>query len=154
MFLSAIECEKTATAETFAHQVRAELTEANAVIEQEKRRSFDISIDLTRQYKSMRDDLNREIVAMQNALNLQHQHYALTQQTHANKVRILNETIAEKESAIAAEQRRSERLVAEFELMLKETAKKMADKIEVTNDWESDRKDELNVRTIDTFALS
>mmetsp|Transcript_12463 Transcript_12463/g.29563 ORF Transcript_12463/g.29563 Transcript_12463/m.29563 type:complete len:201 (-) Transcript_12463:21-623(-) len=130
-------------ATTEALRERRELTAKMEALkrdfEEEKEGTFEITADMTRQYKAMQEELLARINQLENTIN------SLKDKLEDSKV-TLERTIKEKDAVIEAKdeeiaQLRSkmEEMASEFGDMLQETLKKMSERIEVSNSkWESD----------------
>jgi hypothetical protein len=58
-----------------------------------------------------------------------------------------------KESEIIEQKNKMDEMAHEFGAMLKATLDKMSEKIEITNDWENENREEPVVRTFEDFNL-
>lgn len=149
-----MENERTNAALHDSTEMRQRLHELYNDFVTEKQRFADVSLDLTRQYKSMREELLAKIAALEETIELQKQHFQMGEANHQEELRIRDEIVQGKDRKIERERLRSEYFCNEFEKMLKLLTGKMSEKIEMTNSWQSQRMNEITVRTFEEFHLS
>merc|ERR1711865_124934 len=120
-------------------ELQHRVSELKGDFEDEQDQTFQITADMTRQYKSMQEELLNRINICENTIA------ELRDQLQISKIKI-EETLKEKdrivalkESEIAETNKRMEEMAHEFGDMLKETLDKMSERIEITSTtWEGE----------------
>eukprot|EP00495_Collosphaeridae_sp_1-RS-2012_P002258 TRINITY_DN1979_c0_g2_i1.p1 TRINITY_DN1979_c0_g2~~TRINITY_DN1979_c0_g2_i1.p1 ORF type:complete len:140 (+),score=36.06 TRINITY_DN1979_c0_g2_i1:203-622(+) len=110
----------------------------NQDFEEEKERTFGLVVNMTRQYKLMRNELLSRIHELDQTITVvkeKLEHAKLeVKDTSTQK----DKTIAEKEEEIAEWKRKMDKMAQEFGSMLKQTLDKMSERITITSeDWET-----------------
>ena len=121
------------------NELRSKVTVLSSDLKEEKRRTWDVTCDITRQFKSMQhekdekiQDLQEKIVETQNKVKQRDNQY--------------NEILGEKDSVIREKddeirelKTKINEMSARFTKMLQETLEQMKDKIEMVNkNWEEE----------------
>lgn len=120
-------------------ELRERVLEYHADFTKEKDEVFDITADMTRQYKGMQEELMRKISSLESTINTQRNELELARIAHEETRKAKDQVIALKEAEIAEQKQRMEEMAIEFGEMLKETLDKMGERIEVTSSsWEKD----------------
>merc|ERR1712216_457628 len=105
----------------------------------EKQTTFAITADMTRQYKSMQEELMRRINTLETTIMEQKDQLELSRQANEELTKQKDQELALKDATIADLKMKMEDMSQEFCEMLKETLDKMSEKIEATsNEWEQD----------------
>jgi len=105
----------------------------------EKQTTFAITADMTRQYKSMQEELMRRINTLETTIMEQKDQLELARQANEELHKQKDQELALKDAQIADLKQKMEDMSHEFGEMLKETLDKMSEKIEATsNEWEQD----------------
>eukprot|EP00164_Ancoracysta_twista_P003897 GFYU01005224.1.p1 GENE.GFYU01005224.1~~GFYU01005224.1.p1 ORF type:complete len:198 (+),score=86.75 GFYU01005224.1:213-806(+) len=133
------------------NELRQRVLEYDTLFDNERSTTFDITSDMTRQYKAMQEELLGRINVLENTIA------ELTDQLELSRI-ALEETkkekdqiIALKEAEIAEQKQKMEDMAAEFGEMLKETLDKMGDRIELaSNNWEAETSTSL-LQKLDEF---
>jgi len=139
-------------AESHMRTHRLMLSDLQADFETEKKRSFDIIADMTRQYKALREDFARQTQRLTNEISTYKDKLADAQRAYAELERIKDSDLALKDVEIAEHKRRMDRMGEDFTLMLQDTLNKMSEKITITTHWNLDQ-DNPVVRTFEDHAL-
>merc|ERR1712216_798056 len=107
--------------------------------EDEKQTTFAITADMTRQYKSMQEELMRRINTLESTIMEQKDQLELARQANEELHKAKDQELALKDAQIADLRQKMDDMSHEFGEMLKETLDKMSEKIEATsNEWEQD----------------
>jgi len=107
--------------------------------EDEKQTTFAITADMTRQYKSMQEELMKRINTLETTIMEQKDQLELARQANEELTKQKDQELALKDATIADLKMKMEDMSQEFGEMLKETLDKMSEKIEATsNEWEQD----------------
>ncbi|KOO25695.1 hypothetical protein Ctob_012372 [Chrysochromulina tobinii] len=115
--------------------------------EREKEEVFDISADMTRQYKGMQEELLDRINKLEATIQLQKDQLEEAQQQLEQVKREKAQELALKDAEIQEQKEKMEDMAVEFGEMLKETLDKMSEKIEITNQgWDSGPGDSISRR--------
>uniref|UniRef100_A0A7S1CEK7 Dynein regulatory complex protein 12 n=1 Tax=Bicosoecida sp. CB-2014 TaxID=1486930 RepID=A0A7S1CEK7_9STRA len=130
-------------AATEAIKARRELSERVETLkkdfEEERDSTFEITADMTRQYKAMQEELLGRINSLENTINDLKDKLEESKVTLERTIKEKDEVIDSKEDEIAQLRSKMEEMASEFGDMLQETLKKMSERIEVSNSkWESD----------------
>ncbi len=144
------ESNKSTEAERTVKDLRSKLIEVQSAAAAEKSRSVDISADMTRQYKSMREELIKKIQSLEDDIVA---YKDKLEQSKAEKLELerrKDAKIALKDAELAEQKAKMEEMAREFGQMLKATLDKMAEKIEITNEYTNE---EPIVRTFEEFNL-
>lgn len=149
--------ERTDTA-TAALKARRELQERVEQLkrdfDEEKDGTFEITADMTRQYKAMQEELLGRINQLESTINDLKDKLEESKVTLERTIKDKDEIIASKEDEIAQLKSKMEEMATEFGEMLNETLKKMADRIEISNSkWEGDTGIPV-IRKMEEFHLS
>jgi len=105
----------------------------------EKQTTFAITADMTRQYKSMQEELMRRINTLETTIMEQKDQLDLARQANEELHKAKDQELALKDAQIADLRQKMDDMSHEFGEMLKETLDKMSEKIEATsNEWEQD----------------
>ena len=107
--------------------------------EKEKEEIFDISADMTRQYKGMQEELLARVNRLEATIQEQKDQLEEAQQQLEEVRREKAQDLALKDAEIKEQKEKMEDMAVEFGEMLKETLDKMSEKVEITNHgWEAD----------------
>jgi hypothetical protein len=147
------ESNKATEAERNVKELRARLIEVQSAAAAEKSRSVDINADMTRQYKSMREELIKKIQSLEEEIGQFKDKLEIEKAEKLELERRKDAKIALKDAELAEQRAKMEEMAREFGQMLKQTLDKMAEKIEITNEWEAEQKEEPIVRTFEEFNL-
>ena len=102
-------------------------------LEREKEDIFEISADMTRQYKGMQEELIAQINKHEQTISEQKDQLERAQLQLEEVRRQMAVELALKDSEIQEQKQKMEDMAVEFGEMLKETLDKMSEKIEITN---------------------
>jgi hypothetical protein len=111
-------------------ELRARVKEYHEDFQKEKEERFDITADMSRQYKSMQEELIARINQLENTIadlndRLDLAHIALEETKHEKDA-----IIAERDAEIAELKQKMEDMSTEFSDMLRETLDKMRERVE------------------------
>lgn len=113
-------------------------------LEREKEDIFEISADMTRQYKGMQEELIAQINKHEQTISEQKDQLERAQLQLEEVRRQMAVELALKDSEIQEQKQKMEDMAVEFGEMLKETLDKMSEKIEITNQgWEAGTGDSI-----------
>jgi hypothetical protein len=120
-------------------ELRERVLEYHSDFSKEKDEIFDITADMTRQYKGMQEELMRKINSLESTINTQRDDLELARLAHEETRKAKDQVIALKDSEISEQKLKMEEMAIEFGEMLKETLDKMGERIEVTSSsWENE----------------
>ena len=129
--------EKTQTALAGQKELQERITHYHADFEREKEDIFEISADMTRQYKGMQEELIAQVNKLQQTIAEQKDELERSQLQLEEVRRQMAVELALKDAEIKEQKDKMEDMAVEFGEMLKETLDKMSEKIEITNQgWE------------------
>ena len=110
----------------------------------EKKDMFDVSADVTRQYKGMQEELLARVNKLEATIQEQKDELERAQLQLEEVKREKAQEIALKDAEIQEQKDKMEDMAKEFGDMLKETLEKMSEKIEISNaGWESGAGDDI-----------
>lgn len=148
-----MQTNKASGADATVRELRTRLLDLNQIYEKEKKNTFDIVADMTREYKDMKEEMLKRI----NELEAKNQKYKdkldLSRTQMEDMVRQKDREISLKDNSIQEMKTKMDEMAKEFGQMLKQTLDKMSEKINITNDYESDKQDTPIVRTFEDFNL-
>ncbi|KAJ1629879.1 hypothetical protein T492DRAFT_629254 [Pavlovales sp. CCMP2436] len=131
--------EKMMEAVRAQKELRERVVQYDDDFKREKEEIFDITADMTRQYKGMQEELMRKINSLESTINTQRDELELARLAHEETRKQKDQVIALKDAEIAEQKQKMEEMAIEFGEMLKETLDKMGERIEVTSSsWELD----------------
>jgi len=120
-------------------ELRERVMQFHADFTKEKEEIFDVTADMTRQYKGMQEELMKKIHGLEATITQQRDELELARLAHEETRRAKDEAIAIKDAEIAEQKQKMEEMAIEFGEMLKETLDKMGERIEVTSSsWENE----------------
>ena len=125
--------EKTQAALAGQKELQERVAAYHADFEQEKNDIFDISADMTRQYKGMQEQLVERITQLSNTVQDLQDKLDDAESHLAKTVREKDEIIAAKDEEISQMKAKMEDMAREFGGMLKETLDKMRERIELSS---------------------
>mmetsp|Transcript_72667 Transcript_72667/g.194221 ORF Transcript_72667/g.194221 Transcript_72667/m.194221 type:complete len:201 (+) Transcript_72667:15-617(+) len=135
------------------NEMRQRQAELLADFEREKQDTLSITADMTRQYKSMQEELLRRINALENTIQEQKDQLDYARQQNEEIRRQKDQELAVKDAQIADLKQKMEDMALEFGEMLKETLDKMSERIEATShDWDHDSSGDLQ-KKLEELAL-
>jgi len=130
--------EKVQTALANQKELQERVTHYHKDFEREKEEIFDISADMTRQYKGMQEELLARVNKLEETIQQQKDQLEEAQQQLEEVKREKAQELALKDAEIKEQKEKMEDMAVEFGEMLKETLDKMSEKIEITNQgWEA-----------------
>jgi len=139
--------EKVQTALAAQKELQDRVTHYHKDFEREKEEIFDISADMTRQYKGMQEELLAKINKLEMTIQEQKDQLEESQQQLEEVKREKAQELALKDAEIKEQKEKMEDMAVEFGEMLKETLDKMSEKIEITNQgWEAGTGDSISRR--------
>uniref|UniRef100_A0A7S4I427 Dynein regulatory complex protein 12 n=1 Tax=Prymnesium polylepis TaxID=72548 RepID=A0A7S4I427_9EUKA len=146
--------EKLQGALSAQRELKQQVDNYHADFEREKTEIFDISADMTRQYKGMQEELLARLNTLENQIASQKDQLEMSgiqlEEVRAEKA----QELAKKDAEIAEQQLKMEDMAVEFGEMLKETLEKMSERIEITNSsWDSGTGEQA-ARRLEEFKLS
>lgn len=136
--------EKTQQALMSQRELQERVTHYHADFEREKEEIFDISADMTRQYKGMQEELIAQVNKLEQTIAEQKDELERSQLQLEEVRRQMAVELALKDAEIKEQKDKMEDMAVEFGEMLKETLDKMSEKIEITNQgWEAGSGDDI-----------
>eukprot|EP00743_Colponemidia_sp_Colp-15_P001143 GILK01001255.1.p1 GENE.GILK01001255.1~~GILK01001255.1.p1 ORF type:complete len:202 (+),score=58.52 GILK01001255.1:29-634(+) len=136
------------------NELRSRVMELDRDFNEEQQRTFDITSDMTRQYKAMQEELLNRINQLENTVADQKEDLDKAQQSFEELKRTKDEIIAGKDEQILELKRKMEEMSKEFANMLKETLEKMTERIELTNNQWENEEDSPMMRRLEEFSLT
>ena len=146
--------EEASRALAARRELQSKVDDLKQDFEGERTATFEITADMTRQYKSMQEELLGKINILENTIvemkdKLEEQRVSM-EELRKEKDQI----IAMKEAEIAENKQKMEEMAHEFGDMLKETLDKMSERIEITNtSWEQETGTPI-IRKLEEYNLS
>ena len=129
--------EKTQAAITAQKELQERMNHYHSDFERQKEEIFDVSADMTRQYKGMQEELIAQVNKLQQTIAEQKDELERSQLQLEEVRRQMAVELALKDAEIKEQKDKMEDMAVEFGEMLKETLDKMSEKIEITNQgWE------------------
>jgi len=107
--------------------------------DEEQKNTFDITRNMTRQYKCMQENLLKQITEAHQTINQLKMELDKSHQAVKDTQEEMHKAVDAKDRVIANLNTRMEAMANEFGEMLKETLEKMRDRIEVTNTQHSQK---------------
>jgi len=136
--------EKVQTALQGQRELQDRVTAYHTDFEREKEDIFDISADMTRQYKGMQEELIAQINKLEQTIAERDDQVEKLQVALEEVRRQMTVELALKDNEIEGQKQKMEDMAMEFGEMLKETLDKMSEKIEITNQgWEAGTGDSI-----------
>ena len=102
-------------------------------VEEERKGTFDIIQDMTRQYKGMQEELLSRINRLEETVTELNDQLATSDTRHERVLKDKNSIIAMKDSEIGELKAKMDDMAEEFGEMLRETLEKMRERIEITS---------------------
>mmetsp|Transcript_9605 Transcript_9605/g.13989 ORF Transcript_9605/g.13989 Transcript_9605/m.13989 type:complete len:197 (-) Transcript_9605:152-742(-) len=148
-----MQTNKASGAEAVVRELRSRLFDLHKDYEEEKKRTFEIAADMTREYKAMKQEMNQQIILNEEKITQLKDKLDAARLAHEQMVRQKDKEIALKDAAIQEMKNKMDEMAREFGEMLKQTLDKMSEKIVITNDYEAEQMDTPIVRTFEDFNL-
>lgn len=121
------------------NEIRAKVIILDQALEDEKKRTWDIICDMTRQYKSMKQEKDERIAKLTQMIEANKTNLEAKQQQLEGILRDKNAILSEREEEIIELKKKIEDMSQEFAAMLKNTLEQMTEKIELVNkNWEDE----------------
>ncbi|CEG50031.1 hypothetical protein F443_15164 [Plasmopara halstedii] len=135
-------------------ELQDQVTELQKSFENERKDTFGITQDMTRQYKSMQEELLNRVNTLENANTELRDQLELARVNFQEMKHESNRLIAAKNIEIQELKVKMEEMAQEFGDMLKETLEKMRERIEITNtSFESEGGAVPMMRRLEEFNL-
>lgn len=146
--------EKLQVALAGQKELRERVEQYHRDFEREKEEIFDISSDMTRQYKDMQEELISKVNQLNETIQEQKDQLEAGKE-HMDQLRTQkDQELAAKDSEIEQQKVKMEDMAVEFGDMLKETLEKMSERIEITNSsWDGGTGDQV-ARRLEEFKMS
>jgi len=121
------------------NEIRAKVIILDQALEDEKKRTWDIICDMTRQYKSMKQEKDERIAKLTLMIEANKTNLEAKQQQLEGILRDKNAILSDREEEIIELKKKIEDMSQEFAAMLKNTLEQMTEKIELVNkNWEDE----------------
>ena len=143
---------KSIQADLQVREHRQRFHDLQAAVQASEDKAVSISLDMARQYRSMKEDLQAQVDGLQAQLAAQAEQQLQAQQRWAVERSEWEAKLSACQELVVAERERSAQLSAEFGVMLQTTLDKMGERMEVTNEWEGDGDGQPIVRTFEEFT--
>ena len=140
-------------AELQVREHRERYLDLQSAIKSSDDRTLTVSLDMSRQYRSMREQLQAEVASLKAQLDAANALHAREREEWARERSDWEAKLAQCQSLVAKERERSAELTAEFASMLQGTIDKMGERMEVSNEWKGDDDQQPVVRTFEEFQL-
>ncbi|TMW55796.1 hypothetical protein Poli38472_008444 [Pythium oligandrum] len=146
--------EQTVRAMESKRELQDRVSSLQRAFERERAETFGITQDMTRQYKSMQEELLNRVNTLENANTELRDQLELARVNFEEMKREKDRVIAAKNTEIQELKAKMEEMALEFGDMLKETLEKMRERIEITNtSFEHDGGMPM-IRRLDEFNLA
>lgn len=129
--------EKADHAKASENEGKSKMMELDRCFKEEEETRYQIISDMTRQYKSMQDELQKENNDLKKKVKDQDDVIKQKEQDIADLIRDKDMELIRKDEEIRDLKRKIEDMSSEFAKMLKETLEKMQQRIELAN-WDSE----------------
>ncbi|GBG30394.1 Coiled-coil domain-containing protein 153 [Hondaea fermentalgiana] len=131
--------EEATKAMASRREIQNRVIELKRDFEDEQKQTFQITADMTRQYKSMQEELLTRINILENTINELNDKLEQANASIDDMKKERAEVIAQKDAEINEHKQRMEDMAKEFGDMLKETLDKMGERIDVSGKgWENE----------------
>jgi len=121
-------------------QLEEDIKEMKIKFQKEEDAKLDITKDMTRQYKSMQQNLMGQINKAHESIHKLREELDLSKNNMDSKQRAHQKMIAERDVKIREQKRKMEDMATEFSEMLRQTLDKMKQRIEISNiNWENEK---------------
>merc|ERR1719389_740231 len=121
-------------------QLENQIKELKKDFANEEQAKLEITKDMTRQYKSMQENLMREVNQAHDSIIKLREQLDLSKNNMDSKQRAHQKMIAERDAKIREQKRKMEDMATEFSEMLRQTLEKMKQRIEISNiNWENEK---------------
>lgn len=125
---------QTMNSKSKAKELTMKYQELSEEFDKENKKQFIISMNMTRQYKLMREKLTGRIYELSKQRNQQKEEMERVQKECTERIQEKEEIIANKDKEIASWKLKNEEMAKEFGQMLKQTLDKMSEKIVISNE--------------------
>ena len=125
--------EVKANAEATARELKMRMADVNRRYEEEKTNTYEITRDMTRQYKDMQETLVSKINQLEGTIQELKDELETNRATFQQKLRAKEKVIGDQEEEIKDMKSKMEGMAAEFGDMLKKTLDKMKERIELNS---------------------
>ena len=120
-------------AEEDARRNKARMKQVNSKYEEQKSEMFDLTRDMTRQYKDMQEELLHKINLLEGTIQELKDELETDRSSFQNTLRKKDQTIESNEKTISELKNKMEGMAEDFGDMLKRTLKKMQERIELNS---------------------
>jgi len=124
--------------EISVRELRQRLLRLHDEYEKEKKRTYDLAADMTRQYKQMKDSMALQIKTKQQTIEELQAKLEAAKHAEAEMKRKNALEISAKDSEIEQAKQKMDGMAESFSAMLKSTLDQMSAKIVMTNDWDTE----------------
>mmetsp|Transcript_11336 Transcript_11336/g.20965 ORF Transcript_11336/g.20965 Transcript_11336/m.20965 type:complete len:194 (+) Transcript_11336:99-680(+) len=143
--------EEASAAIAARREIQSRVVELKRDFEDEQKQTYQITADMTRQYKSMQEELLNRINILENTISELNDNLEDANAMVESQRKEMEDTIALKDAEIADSKRRMEDMAKEFGDMLKETLDKMGERIDINGggnaaSWEADKTSNVQQR--------
>ena len=125
--------EVKANAEATARELKMRMADVNRRYEEEKTNTYEITRDMTRQYKDMQETLVSKINQLEGTIQELKDELETNRATFQQKLRAKEKVSGDQEEEIKDMKSKMEGMAAEFGDMLKKTLDKMKERIELNS---------------------
>jgi predicted RNase H-like nuclease (RuvC/YqgF family) len=107
---------------------------------EEEKAKLAITKDMTRQYKSMQENLMHQVNQAHDSISKLREELDLSKNNMDSKQRAHQKMIQDRDAKIREQKRKMEDMATEFSEMLRQTLEKMKQRIEISNiNWENEK---------------
>jgi len=125
--------EEASKAIASRREIQNRVIELKRDFEDEQKQTYQITADMTRQYKSMQEELLNRINILENTINELNDKLEQANLTVENQKKETEGIVVAKDAEITENKRRMEDMAKEFGDMLKETLDKMGERIDISS---------------------
>jgi uncharacterized protein involved in exopolysaccharide biosynthesis len=143
---------KACSAEAVVRELRNRLFDLHKDYETERKRTFDIAADMTRQYKSMRQQMQSKIETLEKGLLEKDDQLVQSRKDQSELEQEKDAIIHRKNEEIEEHIATMDKMSYDFSQMLKRTLEKMANKVVISNDWEAEGQTGPVVRSFEDLS--
>lgn len=139
--------------EISVRELRQRLLRLHDEYEKEKKRTYDLAADMTRQYKQMKDSMALQIKTKQQTIEELQAKLEAAKHAEAEMKRKNALEISAKDSEIEQAKHKMDGMAESFSAMLKSTLDQMSAKIVMTNDWDTEAQKGPTVRSYEDLNI-
>jgi len=132
-----MEAHRASEAQTAVHELRDKLLAMQTLIENERREKLSIATDMTKLYKSLKEEKAEQIRVLLGQIDtlnvtIEAERHTITQLRSKHAL-----DIAEKEAALRIKNDEMNKMAEQFRAMLQVTLNKLSERLPISNEWQA-----------------